>query len=639
MSDETGRRPALRAAWEWGLAASLTLFAWALASEVSVLWPVTFQAVVRPGAEFFSSAFALSLPGVDGIALFACAIFVLAVFEVNDRGSGAPLKLAATLPAAAMASFTLSPGVLLPLGAAGTVALAAYVITESGDLIGVSSHEAFSCVVTALFASTAALFVASGATWVVDGFSGAAPLTGWTWGASLLALKLTNMAYGLMPVLVALLFVSWAVRLMVAPLRERLRRRLPGAPGGSGATPHGGWMESENLPLALLVTAMAASLLVGVYPYLPAINPQHTLVGYDVRTFYYPYVTQMLARTPRAAVAFAFQNDRTLFILLDYGLSVASGSASLAAVLVTPALALLLTAATYILVREGSKDRLLAGTAALFTPFSLLTVSGINGGFLADWLAASEALLLFLLLFVGFGKRGRAYVALSGAVSVLLLLTHPWTWTAVLAVLVAYCVLTASRSVVVHDRAGVRFELLSVAAVLGVSFSADVLKKSLVGLSGTVDVFDSTSGSLSVSNVPHVLGSLALTLRYFLGGALENSVIISLAIVGVLTLPGLGDRFGRLLISWMAVTSAGVFLYGYSAVSFFQARIIMLAPIQILSAMGFLSIVRYTSTLMGAEAGGGRRLVNLFVLFAYLTVVCAALSYTLRDVGVIYTGT
>ena len=71
----------------------------------------------------------------------------------------------------------------------------------------------------------------------------------------------------------------------------------------------------------------------------------------------------------------------------------------------------------------------------------------------------------------------------------------------------------------------------------------------------------------------------------------------------------------RLLLSWMAVTSPGILLYGYSAAGF-QARIILLAPLQVLGAMGFLSLLRYLTGLMGGGGNENGRLVKVFVALA-----------------------
>ena len=110
-------------------------------------------------------------------------------------------------------------------------------------------------------------------------------------------------------------------------------------------------------------------------------------------------------------------------------------------------------------------------------------------------------------------------MALSIVPLVLILFTHPWTWTATLGVVAAYFLLTAARAFVIHHRENLRFELVSVASVLVANLAADLAKHLLGGLSGLRDVYVSTTSTLTLANVPKVFSSLTLTLRYFLGGA------------------------------------------------------------------------------------------------------------------------
>ena len=506
-----------------------------------------------------------------------------------------------------------------------------------------------SSILVLLAASTAVVFSASGVRWVLDALDGAPPLKGWTWSASLLGLKLLNQGYWLMPGLILLLSVSWLLRLFLGAywggLRERFARLSSrfAASGSSGTD----WLASDRLPLLMVLAGLAGSLLVGVYPYLHAINPGSILVGYDVRTAYSHYLQHMLGENPLGAVGYSLHNDRTGFLIFQYFLALLTGSAGLAVRIVPALLAVLLTISTYLFVRMGVKDRLLAATAALFAAFSLLVVSGINAGLDADWLAMSEVLVFLSLLLMGLNRSDRRYVALSIVASVLILFTHPWTWLATLGVVAAYAVLTAARDFVIHDRKDLRFELTSVGSIIVVDYAADVSKRLLGGVSGVQDVYSSTSSTLALANIPKVLSSLAPTLQYWLGGALDNSLIIVLAVVGVITMPDIGSRMNRLLLSWMAVTSGGVLLYGYcpcvpgtpiASLSFFQARIILLAPLQILGAMGFLSLLRFLTGLMSAGGYENQRLVKAFVILAYISVLGAMLGYALQNVGALYTG-
>lgn len=625
---------------QWGVAVACSAFFWALVSVVSRVSPTDFQVPVRgPGVVRFSASFTIVTPTVDQLILLVCSISVLAILELKIQRLSYVKRGVLMLPALLIASFVLSPTLLLSLGAVGTIAGILYLVLHSSELLGVPPGRIWSSILVLLTGSTAVIFSVSMVRWTLNAVDGEAPLIGWTWSASLLGLKLLNQVYWLMPGLILLLFIIWPLKLLLEASRRDLRRYLSELSTRVMVSgDHGDdWLASNRVPLVLLLVSLGGSLFVGLYPYLHAINPGSIVVGYDVRVKYGPFLRHMLSQDPLGAVAYSLQNDRTAFLLFQYLLALLTGSAGLALRVVPALLAALLTVSTYLFVRTGVKDRLLAATASLFAAFSLLVASGTNGGLNADWLAMSEVLVFLSLLFVGLNKSDKRYIALSVVASVLILFTHPWTWLATLGVLGAYALFTAVRAFMIHDRKGLRFELASIGSVLTVNLAVDGAKHLLGGLSGVRDVYSSTSSTLAFANIPKVLDSLAYTLRYYLGGTLDNSLVIVFALMGVITLPSFGSRMNRLLLSWMAAASGGILLYG-SSMWFLQARIILLAPLQVLGAMGFLSLLRYLTGLMGDGGQENRRLVKAFIALAYISVFGAMLGCALQSVGALYTG-
>ncbi len=644
MATDQPERSMSRMLWNWGCCAAAVVFLWFLLSAVSRTWNETFATPLRPGAVYQTTGFVLLSPGSDQLTLFASSLLIVALAAARSKALSHVRRAVLVLPAVVIAVYPLHPGVLLPVGGLGTIAVIVYLLFNSQEVMGVSPSEALATFSVLLGLSTAFVFGASAVTWVANGVEGGPPLVGWTWDASALVLRILNILYAWMPELVLALLVSWCVRLLLVPLSGRIRSRFQTTSSEPGGQERSNLLASTRLPTLLASVALVTSLFVGAYPYLHAINPNGYLVGYDVRTLYLPFVKHMLSLAPSSAVYAAFRNDRTGFLLVEYLLSTLPWSAGSAAKVIPATLAAIFTGCTYFFVRETTRDSLVAATASLLAPLSLMAVSGINGGFDADWLAMCEALLMLALLLAGLNRGDRRYVASAIAVSATLTLTHPWTWTAMLGVLAAYALLTAAQALLSHERTGLRFELLSVGSIILVDLAVDGAKKLLIGVSGVADVISSTSGSASLSNVPTVLTSLDSSLRYFLGGALENWLIVVLAVVGVLTLPGMKNRLSRLMVSWVAVVSGGVFVYGYdphlapSLQPFFQSRLIMLAPIQVLGAMGFVSTLRYLAPMMVGKEAKNRRLVNAFIILAYVTVFAALMSYTLQNVGALYTG-
>jgi hypothetical protein len=589
--------------------------------------------------ESYSASFTLVTPPIDRLILVLCSDSILALLILRVQGLGYIGRTLLMLPALLIASFLFYPAVLLWVGGLGTIAGIIYLVLCSRELIGVPPGRMLSSILVLLTASTALVFAASGLRWVVNAIDGEPPLQGWTWSPTILAMKLLNQQYWLLPDLVLLLFVSWLLRLFLGAYWGDLKANFARlsfrfAISGEQGTDQ---LDSGRLPLLILLASLAGSLFVGSYPYLHEINPTSRIIGYDVHILYYPPLQHMLSLDPRGAVGYALGNVRAGFFLFQYVLALLTGSEGLAVRVVPALLALLLTISTYFFVRTGVKDRLLGATAALFAAFSFLVVSGINAGIDADWLATSEALVFLSLLLLGLDRKDRRYVVLSMIVSVLVLYTHPWIWLATLSVVAAYTLLTAARAFKIHDRKDLGFELTSAGLIILVNIAADLTRQLLGSPSVVQDVTGATVGSLALSNIPNVFNSLAPTLNDFLGGALDNSLIVVLAIVGVVALPELRSRMSRLLLSWMAVVSPGIFFYGYSP-GFLQARVILLAPLQILAAIGFLSLLRYLSGLMGAGGYENQRLVKAFVALAYISMFGAMLGYALQNAGFLYTG-
>ena len=628
----------------WGLAAACTVFFWALASVASRVWPAVVPVRVRGYylPQSYSSAFTLVSPAADRLILLLCSASILAILELRIRRPTYLQRAVLALPVLALAALVLSPGVLLAVGGVGTTIGILYLIPRSDALVGVPPRRLLSSVLLLLSGSAAVVFSASAARWVANALDGAKPLAGSTWAPSLLALRLLNLPYGALPALILLFLISWVLAIFIAAYRDSVRAyfaRLTSFFGPSNS--HGNpFLASGRLPLFVMLASLAGALFVGVYPYLQAINPGSILVGYDVRSTspvgYYLRGTAMAGLDPLGAASYALKNDRALFLLAQYGLAGLTGSLDLAVRIVPVLLTLLLAVSIYLFVLSGTGDRLLASTASLFSACSMIVVASINAGFDPNWLATSEALIYLSLLLTGLRRGDRRYVAASAAVSVLVLFTHPWTWLATLGVLLAFAASAVVASAFTHERKNLRFELASVGAIVVVNLAADGAKRLLGASSGLADVYVSTSSSIGLANIPSVLGSLQTTVSNFLGGALDNPLLVILAIVGMLTLADLRSEMNRLLLSWTAVASAGILLSAFSLTGL-QARILLLVPFQVPAAMGFLSLLRYLSGLMGDGSANERRLTEAFVILAYAAVFCAMLGYALQNVGSLYT--
>jgi hypothetical protein len=630
-----------RTALPWGFAVLCVIFFWTLVSVSSQVSPSVFPVLARgAGLQEYPTSFTLVSQFVDQLLLVVSATAILLILELRLRSVGIGRRILLAIPALLIIFFFLLPSVFLMVGGLGTTVLIFYLVYEGEALLEVSPGKALSSILVILAATVAVVSVVSAARWVSNAVDGVMPFSDSTWGPSIFLMKLLNQSYWLLPRMLLLLFLAWAVRLVLGLYWDDVQRFISGISAHFGASaPSGEPFVPVDMAFYMVLASLLGAGFVGAYPYLPRINPALTLVGYDVRTFYLPSAQLMLNLSPLQALAYAFKGDRAIMLVLQYATAELTGSADFAARVVPALMALLLTISTYYFVKSGFKDQDLAATASIFAAFSFVVVAGINAGLDANWLAASEALLLFSALLLGLDSSDAKYVILSLVPSIMLLLTHEWTWLIIMTVLVTYAVFTGVRALVTREREGLRFELTAVVFVLIVNFAADGIRRLAGGISGVQNVTESNAAaSLSLLNLPKVVGSLQSTVSIFLVGALDNPLVVFLAIVGVLAISDTYGRMNRLLLAWVAVASVGILFAGFS-LGFFQARVVLLTPIPVLAAMGFVSILRYATNLMSQGWYTNRRLAKAFVVMAYMSLFALLICLALQNVGFLYTGT
>ena len=398
----------------WGFAVACSTFLWAFVSVFSQAFSTAFPVLVRVvGPEDFTSSFTV-IGLIADRALLACSsTFVMAALLARAHDLKPMLRALLFSPAAVLGlSFFILPSILLLLGGLGTVVAATYCLLRAPSVFGRTSGKMLAPILLLSLAPFTVLSSLSLLRWVGNLIDGGIPLTDWTWTPSIVLLKLLNMGYWLLPFMFLFLFSAWCVRPMLGPLvllADRFFQTRTGrSPRSDGSEQLGLGVRllfSSKWPFYLLFTGMISAVFVGVYPYLPMINRTSTLVGFDVRWFYFDDLLAMLNLDPSHAIGFAFKNDRAGMLLLQYGLAGIVGSADLAVRIIPALLAVLLALTTYYFVRFGFGNRELAATASLIAPFSFMVVGGINGGLEAAWLAASEALAFLTLLTVGMSRN------------------------------------------------------------------------------------------------------------------------------------------------------------------------------------------------------------------------------------------
>ncbi len=87
------------------------------------------------------------------------------------------------------------------------------------------------------------------------------------------------------------------------------------------------------------------------------------------------------------------------------------------------------------------------------------------------------------------------------------------------------------------------------------------------------------------------MAHLRSTFVMFLLGGLADPAWFVLGAVGVLSIPSLRGRFGKLLFTWVAAMSFAVILVSPSPDGTLQARLIYDVPLQIFAAVGLVAIL------------------------------------------------
>src|SRR5881296_240869 len=330
-------------------------------------------------------------------------------------------------------------------------------------------------------------------------------------------------------------------------------------------------------PRLLLAVSLVTSSLLAFVPYRPDLNPSGALVGVDSPT-YVTWISQMTTKPLVQALQYSFvtglDGSRPLLLIPLYLVASAGVSPDLIIEYLPIVLAPLLSLSSYVFVRYGHGSANFAALAALFTPLSFYVTVGMWGGYYANMLGLIEAYLFltFLLLFSKSPSTTR-YGAMF-ALSIMLFLTHPWTWVLIITASLFFTVsLWKETSHSIH--------LKSMILIISSGIVLDVLKSSVFA-TRTVAA-DLVTKVPAVEQVASFWTNLVDALLYTHGGLLASWLILGLGLLSVFALR-FRDRFERLLILWVGVASLPFLILD----SYHQARILYDLPIPVLVSVALL---------------------------------------------------
>lgn len=508
----------------------------------------------------------------------------------------------------------------------GFIAVALSIHQRDGYLV-TTKQEAASLTLLCTISPLIIIEALSASSWTLNMFDYESPLTLTPrWIFSRVDLQLFNVLYPSTSWLLLLFLYSWiwipALKhtLSRVTLLKRLSLRIDRNTVSHSQNAGSKFMLNNKHVALGLILSLTAVAFITCYPYAHA--PTSSLVGSDSLD-YYNLLREMAQKGPLTA----FQKDRPFAALLMYLIQHASGSSPDAVVRIMPAiLAVCLGLAVFWLVKVGTKNVREALMSSLFSSFSFQTTVGLFSYFIANWLAIIESLVLLAFLLQSLEKRSWKHLSASAFIGMTVLLTHPYTWDALMAVLAFYLMWTfLGRK---PDRKSevtlVAFLLASNLAFYGF-YSLAPFGKGLSSAEGTA--LHNVASSISVSNLLNLQGNLNSMVQAWVGGLFGNPLLILLAIAGVLSMFNFTKKFNRVMLLWIIVPS--LTLLAVSPDPYYY-RLTYLIPIQIQAAAGLHWALSKLEHLKAFSKPGSLLLRVVSVSIITLAVLLM-LNYALRS--------
>jgi hypothetical protein len=245
-------------------------------------------------------------------------------------------------------------------------------------------------------------------------------------------------------------------------------------------------------------------------------------------------------------------------------------------------------------------------------------------------------LFFFAFLLRAAKTVGKSWLVASFAVSLVIMVTHPWTWPILMLILAIYVVLSA-----LHDRSwdfarrSVGLRILAGSMLMGlVVFSVAsglAVSKGVVNLAYYFGLVE----NLRLQRPPDLfLRDVQIALfNYSTQGLFSNWLMISLAVVGVFGLGKMGKETRVLLESWILGPSLLILFLGPEI----QWRLLFLIPYHILAVLGVTTLMGVLRRLISApDQSRAHSLIVKAVQVGFVTVlVLLFLNNALRSMVLI----
>lgn len=471
----------------------------------------------------------------------------------------------------------------------------------------------------------AGIEIASLVRWVYHLFWPSLVFADGSWSIAFAEAQIASLLYPILHVLLMIFAFSWIGEFIVKGLLTREGLGLPRSSDDSFFK-----FRSKKPLFIVTLVSIVLTIFIGYYNFYISrvLNP--VFPGTDI-PYYTQWLRSMLNIEPFGALKLAMENDRFLYLIMQYSIfPLWNSSPEVFVTFVMPVLlSIFLMFSTFFFVKMG-RSTLHAATAMLVTVCSFTVTVGLYGGFLANWLALVFVYIFYAVL-MAIMKEGwkPVFLVVAGVMSVAVLYTHPWTWILLVMVnIVSYMVTTVllilSRKI--EMRSCIQ-ELKFMFVLLGVNLLMFYIKGlvevgSGAGIGGYVDVVEFGLSLFNVFKLGHFLN---VTFDWYLGGFYAFAPMFLFAILGVFSFLDYKDRYNRLLLTWILIASLMVF------VTFpWQARFLYDMPFNIYTAFGILYGGEHLYRLVSSTEL--KRLAPMVFWTFYVLSILFLFNYVLRCV-------
>ncbi len=319
---------------------------------------------------------------------------------------------------------------------------------------------------------------------------------------------------------------------------------------------------------------------IGILSAVPALLPYFYVkppVGIDAA--WYVHAVDTLTSERNLASLF-ISEPRAVYVVILYAIKLAVGETAYALVVGVAILSGLAALANYSLAWKLFYRRDVALLAAAMSSLApqILVVS--FAAIFDSWLALVEMLFLFRFLRGMVERQSVSRLVLSLCMSILLMITHLWSWVMAMLIIVTLGLLG------VNDRPTLKtcFFVVGGSVIFLTLFGlipAYVMPRNAIAFGIWILVSNLQFPSSFVLNLSNVL-------KNYVGGMYSNWIMMALANMGILSLVN-GKFNKRLFQAWIITPSVFMFFSG----SDLQWRLLFLLPTSLLSAIGLKSTVNF----------------------------------------------